>query len=382
MKRIQKLTIRFFLILVSIVFLIILFSAIRNKVGNCKFEADIEGLGNTFALILIQNEGLPKVALCINDHFECKLKTTSLNNARILFPETLIKLKNGKHYGMLSKVIDFFIDKDNNLNIIGKIHEKGIDYSIKGSNINEEYSEFLKENNNFRQEIIQTDIQYRNLMSESNDSELIKTRFKEYQNLNITYEGIKINYIKNHPDQILSTYFLSRLRRDTIQKYVGIIKPIARNSTYWIGIEKKMEDLKKVIVGNPSPEIICKDIDGVQINLKEFNGKFVCLDFWGSWCAPCKRGIPEMKAYYKKYNGKLQFIGIACNDNESDLKKVIKDNDVQWTQILNEKNYDLSSKFAIEAYPTNIILDKNGIVIGIYKGEKPEFYQKIDELMN
>jgi thiol-disulfide isomerase/thioredoxin len=380
MKRIKKISKVFLIIFTSIALLLVIISSVNNRIGNSNVDVNIEGLGTTIALI--KCEGLPKVAFCLNDHFNCNFKANSLSMANIIFPESIMKLENGKRTGVLTKRLSFFIDKNEKIEIIGKIHDYGIDYTITGSDVNNEYSNFINATRETYQNAIQTDIQYKNLRDTSAIQTLAQEKFREYQSLMQEYEGYKKDYIINNPDRLLATYFLSCSPRDTIQKYADVINPNVRKTKYWKRIEQELTNKKVLIIGNLSPEINETDINGEQINLKDFKGKYIVLDFWGTWCGPCKRGIPQMKDIYEKHNKNLEFIGIACNDNESDLKSMIEEYDLKWIQILNKEDNDLSDKFKIESYPTKVILDTNGIIMGIFKGEKPEFYQKIEELMS
>jgi thiol-disulfide isomerase/thioredoxin len=285
-------------------------------------------------------------------------------------------------YGMSSKWVDFFIDKGEKIQIKGSIHQAGIEYTITGSDINRYYSNFLNKTRVFEQKTIQMDIERKNMIIVSADEKLINEKLKLQKEQYHSVVLSKIDYIKSNPDQLLSTYLLSRLESDTIRKYANLIRPEARKTKYWDRIEQEITFKKIIVIGNLSPELNEKDISGIRIDLKDYKGKYIVLDFWGSWCAPCKRGLPQMKEYYEKYKEKFEFISIACNDKESDLEKIIDDYELKWTQILNNADNDLSAKFEIEAYPTKIILDPNGSIIGIFKGENPAFYQKIDDLMS
>lgn len=366
--------------IVSIVFILLITSTVRNKIGNCELDAEIDGLGTTVALVRCGNS--IKLTLCLNNKINCKLTTNSLAHADFFTPASYTKLVNGMRYGMSSKWVDFFIDKGEKIQIKGSIHQAGIEYTISGSDINRNYSNFLNKTRVFEQKTIQMDIERNNMEIVSADEKQINEKLKLQKEQYNSVVLSKIDYIKCNPDQLLSTYLLSRLESDTIRKYANLIRPEARKTKYWDRIEQEITFKKIIVIGNISPELNEKDISGIRINLKDYKGKYVVLDFWGSWCSPCKRGLPQMKEYYEKYKEKFEFISIACNDKESDLEKVIDDYKLKWTQILNKADNDLSAKFKIEAYQTKIILDPKGSIIGIFKGENLEFYKKIDDLMS
>lgn len=367
------------LTLLSIVILLIITSTIRNRIGNVEIDAEINGLGTTIAIIKYGKS--IKFTLCLNDKISCRLTANSLSKANLFTPSSYIKLPNGQRYGMSSKWVSFFADKGDKIKIQGSIHEKGISYEISGSTINLEYSNFLKRAFIFKQEGVQLDIQRKILIINNESQESIDKLLVKQRELFTSWKLAQLDYIKNNPNQILSTYFLSTFETDTIKKYGKLIKPDARNSKYWDKVKQEIKSNKIIAIGDLSPELNEKDINNMPVYLTDIKNKYVVLDFWGSWCAPCIRGLPQMKKYYEKYKEEIEFIGIACNDKENDLKKIINDYEINWIQILNKKNNDLSEKFEIESFPTKIVLNKGGVIIGIFRGEKPDFYQKIDKIM-
>ena len=152
---------------------------------------------------------------------------------------------------------------------------------------------------------------------------------------------------------------------------------------------KRLSDNKLAALANNK-----KDINGKQLNLEALKGKYVLLDFWGSWCAPCRASHPHLKELYSKYKDKgFEIVGIA-QEHASDLKiarglwtEAITKDGLPWIQVLDNENgakFDAVKEFAIAAFPTKILLDKEGNVIGRYVGNGPAgqgFTAKIEELL-
>ena len=146
--------------------------------------------------------------------------------------------------------------------------------------------------------------------------------------------------------------------------------------------QKQKEAEKRVADGMPAPDFTLKSIKGEDVTLSSLQGKYIVLDFWGSWCGWCIKGIPEMKKMYSKYQKKLEVVGIACRDTEEVWKKSVADNQLPWTNLINGSgDNDLSTKYAIKGYPTKIILDPEGKIVKTILGESPDFYTTIDSLM-
>lgn len=116
-------------------------------------------------------------------------------------------------------------------------------------------------------------------------------------------------------------------------------------------------------VGFKAINFVGKSINGKEIELSKLKGNIVYLDFWGTWCAPCREEIPKLKSIYEQYkNEKFIMIGIA-NDKIEDLKKYIKRNDVEWEQILQSKDKSIIADYGVVGYPTTFLIDKEGVII-------------------
>ena len=134
-------------------------------------------------------------------------------------------------------------------------------------------------------------------------------------------------------------------------------------------------------VGSKAPDFSAQKIDGKTFTLSSLQGKYVVLDFWGSWCKWCIKGIPDMKKAYAKHQKKVEFVGIACRDTEAKWKAATAQYELPWISVLNPADNDLPTVYGIEGYPTKIILDPKGKVIKVVLGEDPAFYTYLDELL-
>ena len=129
-----------------------------------------------------------------------------------------------------------------------------------------------------------------------------------------------------------------------------------------------------------APDFTLNDIYGMPLTLSSFRGTYVVLDFWGSWCPWCIKGIPEMKKYYEKYNGKFEIIGIDCNDPVEKWKAAVANYDMPWKHVYNPKGSRLAEQYGVQGYPTKVIIDPKGRVEKVVVGEDPAFYRYLDEL--
>ena len=129
-----------------------------------------------------------------------------------------------------------------------------------------------------------------------------------------------------------------------------------------------------------APDFTLEDIYGMPLTLSSFRGTYVVLDFWGSWCPWCIKGIPEMKNYYKKYSGKFEIIGIDCNDPVEKWKAAVANYDMPWKHVYNPRGSRLVEQYGVQGYPTKVIIDPKGRIDKVVVGEDPAFYRYLDEL--
>lgn len=129
-----------------------------------------------------------------------------------------------------------------------------------------------------------------------------------------------------------------------------------------------------------APDFTLNAIDGKPLTLSSLRGKYVILDFWGSWCPWCIKGFPKMKEYYQKYQGKFEILGIDCNDPEETWKKAVAQYELPWLHVYHPQEASVLSDYGIQGFPTKIIIGPDGKIVNTVIGEDPAFYTLLDEL--
>ena len=205
-----------------------------------------------------------------------------------------------------------------------------------------------------------------------------------------TEEAI-VNFAKAHPDNEATVTYLERVNPRQWENYLGNLSPAVRDGRMKAYYQPMVDMIKQQMErqdraaklqepGREVPDFTLMDINGKPLSLSSLRGKYVVLDFWGSWCGWCIKGYPDMKKYYEKYKGKFEILGIDCNDTEEKWKKAVADNQLPWLHVYNKKDdNDVTKLFGITGYPTKIIIDPQGKIARSFIGEGPAFYTYLDE---
>lgn len=138
------------------------------------------------------------------------------------------------------------------------------------------------------------------------------------------------------------------------------------NPQFLAAAQGSLEDLdvlKTLAVGNEPLPFSVEGLDGKKLSLADFKGKVVLLDFWATWCMPCKAEMPNVIRIHKKYNEKgFEIIGISLDNNRSAVESYIKDNQMVWPQFFDGKGWQntVAQKYRVRSIPATYLIDKNG----------------------
>ena len=120
--------------------------------------------------------------------------------------------------------------------------------------------------------------------------------------------------------------------------------------------------------GSVAPDFTLKTFSGQTVNLKELRGKRVLINFWASWCPPCLRETPDLKAAYNELREEnVAFIGIGTQDDTDKLKKFSDDNSLPYT-IVEDPKGTVGDRYSVLGLPTTILVDSQGIVRKVFTG--------------
>ena len=138
------------------------------------------------------------------------------------------------------------------------------------------------------------------------------------------------------------------------------------NPQFLAAAQSSLEDLdvlKTLAVGNEPVPFSVEGLDGKKITLADYKGKVVLLDFWATWCMPCKVEMPNVIRIHKKFNKKgFEIIGISLDNNKTAVEKYIKDNEMIWPQFFDGKGWQntVAQQYRVRSIPSTYLIDKRG----------------------
>ena len=239
---------------------------------------------------------------------------------------------------------------------------------------------------------------YRNGVAQGQDENQLKAaRNSEQRDINDRKREALRPYIMQHLDDEVTATMLFSLDYKEIPQVINRLSPDVRNGRfkdYLDGIEELFTRVLKEIAaakqaelelkeGKRAPDFTLKDINGNDFNLASLfgKGKYIVVDFWGSWCSWCIKGFPKMKEYYNKYRDKLEIVGIACYDKEDKWKAAVVKNDVPWLHVFSPDGIT-EERYGVTGYPYKVLISPKGKVIKCFRGEADEFYETLDKLLD
>ena len=182
-------------------------------------------------------------------------------------------------------------------------------------------------------------------------------------------------------------YVINYAKGDDIDRFWIPFKSVA-DSAVVKAYEAKVESMKKIKDGMPAYDSEFSDADGHIHRFSEFKGKLLYVDFWATWCGPCKAEIPHLAKLVERYKGnnKVQFISVSVDENVEAWKKMIAKDNPQWLQFVvsKEQNKKISRDWGITGIPRFLLINADGTIYSAdaIRPSNPQLISLIDKLIN
>lgn len=231
------------------------------------------------------------------------------------------------------------------------------------------------------------------LVSDAVDTTLTEQDKAEIRKQSEDYEAalqrIRMAFLEKHVSSVGGLWLMEdmlirkQLSMEEAERLFRQVDGRYADLTYYKNVSTRIQGAKQTAVGQPAPSIKTeRTYDGQPFDLEAWRGKYVLVDFWGTWCGACIAGMPEMKKFAAKHEGKLMLLGIAKESDEQRWRKYLDTSEWDWKQIVSgkgEENYVL--RFNVQGFPTKILIGPDGRILKRLVGEEPGFYEELEQLI-
>ncbi|SHN31887.1 TlpA disulfide reductase family protein [Mucilaginibacter sp. OK098] len=185
------------------------------------------------------------------------------------------------------------------------------------------------------------------------------------------YERLALTWIQTHPGSYLNPYLLysayNQPEQTTTEAQVKrIFSAMPANITHNVWGQELKYKIDSLFVGGKAPDFAQADTSGKQVKLSDFKGKYVLIDFWASWCVPCRAETPNIvKASQQIGSRNFSILGISLDSEKAPWLRAIKQDGLNWFQLsdLGLWRNNVSVKYYVYDIPANYLIDPNGIII-------------------
>ena len=221
------------------------------------------------------------------------------------------------------------------------------------------------------------------------DTAMAKKIEDEYDSLNKEQQKVDEQFIQEHPKSLVSPYLLRSMAYDMdgdeMEKYLDQMDTSFNSITFVQELRDWAEAKKKVAVGQRAPDFALPDTSGNTVQLSSLEGKgYILLDFWASWCSPCRQENPNLVKTYMKYHDKgFDVVGISLDQDRSAWLGAIQKDGLVWIQVSELQGWKdpTAKKYAVRSIPSNFLLDKDGIIVARnLRGD--DLKKKLSELLD
>ena len=328
--------------------------------GTFQLKANLKNLGDT--IIVHKGRGEKRDTILVK-------KDKFTYTANLDAPKSLLFAQPALFRGQDAEAFQLVCVPGENATLTGDVKAH---YDISGSNFYKQYQDV-------------------HLMQEALVAEREKAERENSPISGDAFDQKVLSFIAQHPSNEASAITISYLNSlEHMEKAVSLLADPVKNGrmkAYYQPIvdrakaRKEADEKAKVVQasGAEASDFTLKDIQGNDFTLSSLRGKYVILDFWGSWCIWCIKGMPKMKEYYEKYKGKFEIVGIDCNDSDAKWKAAVEKYQLPWIHVYNPKTSDVLCKYAIQGFPTKIVVGPDGKIVKTIVGEDPAFYTFLDD---
>ncbi len=248
---------------------------------------------------------------------------------------------------------------------------------ITGSATQDVFQVYLTELERLNKQVSDLQQKYQAAMSSGNTDEAKKTEI-DYTAMIDNMKVFTKNFVKEHNSSVVAAYITlvqlaPQLEVSELDSIVAKFPAEINSSEYVTKLKEMSDGMKKTAIGAVAPDFTMNDPAGKPVQLSSLRGKVVMIDFWASWCKPCRQENPNVVKLYQKYNSKgFEIIGVSLDRTNEEWVKAIQDDQLSWVHVSDLQFWQNAAArlYSVNSIPQTYLLDKEGKIIA--KGLRSE----------
>lgn len=241
---------------------------------------------------------------------------------------------------------------------------------VEGSAADIDYRKYIAIMEQYQSSMVNLYSQY-NEANRNNDSIKASQLELQLEELDNNHRNDLVTFVKANSGSFVSPYMTMRhayeFELENLKDIAGSLSPKLKSSPNVALINERIGILESVSIGKTAPEFTMNNQEGKPVSLSDFRGKVLLVDFWASWCGPCRRENPNVVAAYKKFNEKgFDILGVSLDKEKEAWVKAIDQDKLTWNHVsdLQYWNNAASKQYGVMSIPSNVLIDQNGVIIG------------------
>lgn len=212
---------------------------------------------------------------------------------------------------------------------------------------------------------------------------------KQYELLEEEGKAVVAKFVKENPASYVSAFQLAQnfaydVVPDQLEPLYNVLTDNIKASHFGKAVKESLDAAKTTAVGSMAPDFTLNDINGKPVSLAAYKGKYTLVDFWASWCGPCRQENPTVVKAYNAYKSKgFDILGVSLDEKKDKWEQAVKQDKLTWTHVSDLKGWesDVAALYGIKAIPMNYLLDRDGKIIArSLRGE--DLIKKLSEILN
>jgi peroxiredoxin len=204
--------------------------------------------------------------------------------------------------------------------------------------------------------------------AQKNDETAMKSFNRRYSEIQSKTNKVFSSFVSGHPDSFISLLALSEGNFDfkELDALYNSLSERIKNTDMGQTIGAEIRLAKHTAIGSKAPDFAQNNDSGKSVKLSEFKGKYVLIDFWASWCGPCRRENPNVvKAYHAFKDKNFTILGVSLDESKTAWLNAVRKDGLTWTQVSDLKGWQNSAAalFGIKSIPQNFLIDPNGVIV-------------------